>query len=324
MRAHKAGATATHGHQDKFMHSARKSSDSMECKGARCRSRNVRSCVCHAAVALASDPVLHVLPPAFIIFDTEFTSWKGSAQRQWSGFVPGTRNREFKEIIQIAALRVELAKEWNSNKVQHPFQLHQGPTLRMLVKPTINPTLSSYVSGLTGITQQRIEKEGVEFLAGARALHDFVANASITAHDRRRRSACVPILSWGNDWIVLAGNAQALGRDLPPRIASMKSLVFDVRDVFKNAGLNITGYTSGTIHKHPALASFTDAAGHVHEAGWDARSVLMALSALIRARVKAASKLSQMLRSSARCDLQSSDHVGFALSYARPDRAVPK
>lgn len=41
------------------------------------------------------------LPNKIIIFDTEFTAWEGSQDRNWS------RPNEFQEIVQIGALLVE-------------------------------------------------------------------------------------------------------------------------------------------------------------------------------------------------------------------------
>jgi len=41
------------------------------------------------------------LPPRFVVFDTEFTAWKGSRERNWSG------PNEHREIVQIAAQQVD-------------------------------------------------------------------------------------------------------------------------------------------------------------------------------------------------------------------------
>lgn len=41
------------------------------------------------------------LPETFIIFDTEYTSWEGSQERNWNG------ENEFRELVQISAIRVK-------------------------------------------------------------------------------------------------------------------------------------------------------------------------------------------------------------------------
>ena len=41
------------------------------------------------------------MPGQVLIWDTEHTSWEGSYQRGWRGFVPGTTQREWREIIQV-------------------------------------------------------------------------------------------------------------------------------------------------------------------------------------------------------------------------------
>jgi len=51
----------------------------------------------------------------------------------------------------------------------------------------------------------------------------------------------------------------------------------DVRHVFRAAGLNLTGYHSGTIHKALGLQT----AGHVHDSGWDVTSLFLSLRSLL-------------------------------------------
>ena len=41
------------------------------------------------------------LPDTFIIFDTEFTAWEGSMERNWSG------ENEYRELVQISAFRIK-------------------------------------------------------------------------------------------------------------------------------------------------------------------------------------------------------------------------
>jgi len=68
-----------------------------------------------------------------IIFDLEFTTWAGAQDRDWSH--PG----EFREIVQIGALRVDAA----SLEIVGEFD--------RLVRPRRNPLLSEFFQELNGI-----------------------------------------------------------------------------------------------------------------------------------------------------------------------------
>jgi inhibitor of KinA sporulation pathway (predicted exonuclease) len=119
-----------------------------------------------------------------VVFDTEFTAWEGSWENGWS------RPGEHREIIEIGAI------------------LCDGPELRdvarfsILLKPVINPILSDYIQNLTGITNERMAREGVDFVQGTDRFLDFIATA-----DR--------VLSFGNDNDILAANFRLHGL-LPP------------------------------------------------------------------------------------------------------------
>ena len=83
------------------------------------------------------------LPDTFIIFDTEFTAWEGSMQRNWSG------ENEYKELVQISAFRIK--KKGNNIAITKKLNIY--------VLPRINRNLSEYFIELTGITQEIIEKK---------------------------------------------------------------------------------------------------------------------------------------------------------------------
>ena len=91
-----------------------------------------------------------LLPEKFIIFDTEYTAWEGSQQRNWSG------ENEYMELVQIGALKV--IKTDTTIKVVKKFNIY--------VKPKKNPELSEYFINLTGITQNIIDKKAVTFNKG--------------------------------------------------------------------------------------------------------------------------------------------------------------
>lgn len=93
-----------------------------------------------------------------IIFDLELTAWPGSSARGWSG--PG----EYMEIIQIGAVRLDA-------------DLHETGALDLVIKPRLNPTLSDFIIDLTGITQERVDREGVDIAEALSRLADFARGA---------------------------------------------------------------------------------------------------------------------------------------------------
>ena len=82
---------------------------------------------------------------AIIVMDLEWTAWEGSWQRHWSG--PG----EEMEIVQIGAV-----------KLADTSGLEELDAFEILVRPRINPKLDGYFTDLTGITQDRLDREGVD------------------------------------------------------------------------------------------------------------------------------------------------------------------
>lgn len=69
----------------------------------------------------------------FAIIDLEWTSWKGSHERNWSF------EWENREIIQIGTIKFNNLKKIKNKSI--------------LVKPNINKNLSCYIQNLTGINQ---------------------------------------------------------------------------------------------------------------------------------------------------------------------------
>ncbi len=109
-----------------------------------------------------------------VVFDTEYTTWEGAQDRRWLG------ENEYKEIIEIAAIKaivqdVEVAEEFT-----------------LLIRPKKNPVLSEYCKSLTGISQEQIDQEGVDFQSALQKFLDFC--------DRH------PVISYGNDAGIIAEN----------------------------------------------------------------------------------------------------------------------
>lgn len=101
-----------------------------------------------------------------IIYDLEYTTWPGAIERNWS------KKNEIREITWIAAILVDVDT------------LQELDSFDCIVKPTINPVLSEYFVNLTGLSQERMEREGVSFLEGFRAFQRFVNIRPIVCHGR--------------------------------------------------------------------------------------------------------------------------------------------
>lgn len=99
---------------------------------------------------------------AFIIFDTEYTSWCGCQEHGWRG-------SQKREIVQIAAIKVS-----NDLKVIG--------TLNILCKPIINPVLSDYFVNLTGITNSAIKSRGIKFQNAYKKFRQFVNGYPCISH----------------------------------------------------------------------------------------------------------------------------------------------
>lgn len=117
-----------------------------------------------------------------IIFDTEYTSWKGCNENGWE-----QSKNQFQEIIQISAIKYS----FKENKIIEEFD--------QLVKPELNKKLSDYIQDLTGIKQKVLDNNGVSFNQAMLHFHKFV-----------EYSDCY---SYGNDFLVLDQNFKLLGQN---------------------------------------------------------------------------------------------------------------
>lgn len=122
-----------------------------------------------------------------VIYDTEFTSWQGSFERQWSG--PG----EYREIVQLGAVLLD-------------GNLEEANNFSRLVRPKINPVLSDYFTDLTGITNDDLGRDGRTFQEVLGGFLDFCADAEF-------------VCAFGHDDVVIRENCALLGEyDLAARI----------------------------------------------------------------------------------------------------------
>nr|WP_068430153.1 3'-5' exonuclease [Magnetospirillum sp. XM-1]CUW37959.1 conserved protein of unknown function \ len=113
-----------------------------------------------------------------VVYDLEYTTWTGARERRWSG--PG----EHREVVQIGAVRLD-----------------DGAELSLLVKPRINPRLSAYFTDLTGVTQDQVDRHGMDFPEALGQLADFATGARLASN--------------GADEDVLRENCDLNGTDFP-------------------------------------------------------------------------------------------------------------
>lgn len=175
-----------------------------------------------------------------VIFDTEYTTWEGAFERNWSGV------GEYREIVQIGAIKINTKT------------LNELDAITIYVKPVKNPELSSYFTSLTGITQKTADSRGLSYRD---ALKEF-ANWSDE----------LPLYSWGADREVMQENAKLLEIPFPIGDTRFK----DVREIFQKYGIPTDNYMSSTI----PTAFGKKPLGYGHDALNDARSIIQGLRLL--------------------------------------------
>ena len=181
-----------------------------------------------------------ILPPIIVVFDTEFTAWEGSLERNWSG------SNEYREIVEIGAVRVDTR------------EMSERDTFKTYVRPVKNPELSAYFTELTGISQEIVDREGVDYPTAILRFAEWCRDT--------------PIYSWGNDGDVLRENCGLLGTPFPFE----PSRFFDASDIFRKAGIPEEQYKSSTIIR----AFVKEPIRRGHEALNDARTIMAALREL--------------------------------------------
>lgn len=176
-----------------------------------------------------------------IIFDTEFTAWQGSQERNWS------EPWEFREVIQIAAVKVKVGE--NGIEVLGSFN--------ELLTPIRNPLLSEYIVDLTGISQEMVDEFGIDFTSALKQFHDFCERGQITC------------FAWGSDPAVLEENCFLNDINMPEFSAGF----VDLRQLAKKLELSGANLSSGELSNHLKM----DVSGHQHNALHDVRSMAAAL-----------------------------------------------
>lgn len=180
---------------------------------------------------------------AFVIFDTEYTTWDGAQDRGWSG------ENEYRELVQIAAIKVD--KE----------TLEEIDTLDVLVMPQFNTTLSDFFTELTGITNDEINKRGLSFDGALKKFNNF--------------SNHLVIFSYGNDLAILAEN---LGLYKNKSMYLAPSYFKNWADFFYRADIKTKKINSGRLAQHFGVEG--NIKGREHNALYDCRSQLEAFKCL--------------------------------------------
>lgn len=182
----------------------------------------------------------------FVLYDLEFTTWAGAMERNWSG--PG----QLREIVQIGALRLT-----EDLSVVEEFEA--------LVRPVVNPELSDYCTGLTGIDQATLDREG---RPPAEALSDFLGFC-------QGQTA----LSYGNDMMVIGENmgwARARGEEI--KGSFLEAAFLNIRPWINAIAPDTVSVNSGRLWE--ALGLPRPAAGQEHSALFDCHSFAAALRQL--------------------------------------------
>ena len=150
-------------------------------------------------------------PQKIVIFDTEYTSWEGAMQRQWSG------PNEYREIVQIGAILVETENFTELDAVT------------LFVGPVKNPQLSEFFINLTGITQEELDREGTDY---------SIALEKFSQWSEGRELHC-----FGIDGEVMKENADLINIGFPFEMSRFKNL----REFFKQYGIPSDDYMSSTL-----------------------------------------------------------------------------
>ena len=169
----------------------------------------------------------------FVIVDSEFTSWEGSMQRNWSG------PNEHREVAQIAAIKLDPRQN-----------MAETETFDVFVKPQINTQLSEYFMDLTQIRQADVDG-GLLFAEAMQQFYDFCEQDKLQ------------VWSYGREDIVFRENAALYNHAYP----STRDY-HDFRDVLTAFGHDPSQYSSGTVFRAVGL----EVDGHVHNPLHDCRS----------------------------------------------------
>jgi len=197
----------------------------------------------------------------FIIFDTEYTSWKDSIEKNWSS------QNQYRELIQIGALKINKVNTINKeNKINTTIKIVDE--FNIYIKPIINPKLSFYFKNLTKITQNFIEKNGIKFKDAINLFYDFCKDKNGNNYN---------IYSYGNEFNIIKENLK-LNNIKNQKLYKWENHFFDIKPLF-NFVKDIDKYTSGTLYTAFKLKPKENI--NIHNSLWDSKSLFLSLKHII-------------------------------------------
>ena len=183
---------------------------------------------------------------SYIFFDTEYTSWEGSLESNWS------RPGELKEIVQIGGV-----------KITDLCTFHEATLFNQYVFPCGNPQLSDYFKHLTGISQEFLDRHAVTLTFAIKKFNEFCGDHKV--------------FSWGNDFSVIENNLRLQGLSNPLNASNFH----DLKSLYKSRGLAVDEIASGDISTLFAESSYFEP-GKKHDALSDAISIASSLNKLTK------------------------------------------
>ena len=182
-----------------------------------------------------------------MFFDMEWTSWEGAVAKNFS------ESWQHREIIQIGAVRLDPIDSFC-----------EVAAFNQYVVPQVNPELSDYIVKLTGITQSKLDREGIPFQIALDMFEKFTDNWRL------------PTYSWGHDWTVIMESCDLYKLPIPKGIDNN---MHNLHQNFLSAGLDVSRTMSGELHSHFGLSLNS----HAHDAIHDVRSMAAVVAHLISA-----------------------------------------
>ncbi|QNJ13038.1 exonuclease family protein [Synechococcus sp. A18-46.1] len=181
---------------------------------------------------------------SYVLFDTEYTSWEGSLEFDWS------RAGEYKEIVQIAGIKIL------------DFDTFSGSVLfNRYILPSKNPILSSYFQELTGISQDFLERHAISLTLAVHEFHKFCQGSKV--------------FSWGDDFSIIKNNLNLQNVSNPLQASNFQ----DLKSVYSSNGFAVEGVSSAESSAIFEESSFFEP-GKKHDALSDALSIAASLNKL--------------------------------------------
>jgi len=177
--------------------------------------------------------VTRILPDGdFVVADLEYTAWEGSLANRWSA--PG----ELREVVQIGAVRVSRINGFR-----------EANAMSVLVRPTLNPILSDYFTGLTGITNADLDRESVSLTTALDLLAAFVQGLPILIHGGDNRVIDAECAEKSLDNPLADGD----WRDIRPVVESVTGQTLMSADLPAHFGLPVLGGAHNALADSRAL-----------------------------------------------------------------------